>query len=172
MCQILGQGDSQTFLDCKNIHGHTLIHHAVARQDIETLQLVKKEVGPDFWQLVVDSQENPEELTPLLMAAEMGDQNMVEWLHRQGGDLFKQKADGQSILHMSAIVNDLRLLDYSWKRKTSLSNINMKCQEGWTAAHHAAFWNQFDSLNYLIENGADLSMKCNKGFSCYENMIR
>ena len=98
-------------------------------------------MSQDFWQTVIDSQDNQDELTPLLIAAEMGDLNMVEWLAKQGGNLFKQKKNGYGILHMTAIVNDLKMMDYTWKHQNSLSNINMKCQEGWTAAHHAAFWN-------------------------------
>lgn len=36
------------------------------------------------------------------------------------------------------------------------SFVNKKNNEGWSAVHLASFLNNFDSLNYLLENGGQL----------------
>ena len=44
--------------------------------------------------------------------------------------------------------------------------------EGWSAAHFSAFVGNFDSLNYLIENGAGLLEKNDQEMSSVDEMIR
>jgi ankyrin repeat protein len=38
------------------------------------------------------------------------------------------------------------------------NEVNIKTQDGWTPAHLASFLNNFDALNLLLENGADLTL--------------
>lgn len=48
----------------------------------------------------------------------------------------------------------------------------MENMEGWTPAHLAGVLNNFDSLNLLIENGADITKKHQGNLSTYEEMVR
>ena len=48
----------------------------------------------------------------------------------------------------------------------------MTNNEGWTPGHFAGFLNNFDSLNLLIENGADLRLKNRNGLSCFDEVVR
>lgn len=50
--------------------------------------------------------------------------------------------------------------------------VNTKNKEGWAAAHFSSFVGNFDSLNYLIENGATLLDKNDQEMSSVDEMIR
>ena len=60
------------------------------------------------------------------------------------------------ILHVAASNNDLHILDFVLSSREV--SVNVANKEGWTAAHLAGFFNNFDSLNLLLEYGADLSL--------------
>ena len=90
---------------------------------------------------------------------------------------------------MSASFNDLHILDYAIQTKETKS-IDLQNEEvliyiyiyftmliklliqGWTPAHLAAFLGNFDSLNLLIENGADLCKYHNSKMNCFDEIIR
>lgn len=72
---------------------------------------------------------------------------------------------------MAASNNDIHLLDYALKLKQH-STLNIKNEDGWTPAHMAGFLNNFDALNLLIENGADISAVNNNNLSVYEEITR
>lgn len=48
----------------------------------------------------------------------------------------------------------------------------MTNSEGWTPAHFASFLNNFDALNLLLCNGADLCAKHHGNLKVYEEMTR
>lgn len=68
----------------------------------------------------------------------------------------KPKNDGITVFHMAASQNDIHTLDYCIGLNKHLT-IDVKNEDGWTPAHMAAFLNNFDSMNLLIENGANIS---------------
>jgi hypothetical protein len=49
---------------------------------------------------------------------------------------------------------------------------NLTNNEGWTPAHFAGFLNNFDALNLLIENGAELNIKNKNGLSTFDEIVR
>jgi len=51
-------------------------------------------------------------------------------------------------------------------------HINAQNKEGWTAVHLAAFLNNFDTLNLLIESGADLQLRNSHEMTCFDEMVR
>ena len=63
------------------------------------------------------------------------------------------------------------MLDYLIKleRHTTLDLTN---HEGWTPAHLAGALNNFDSLNLLMEHGANIMLKHSHNLSCYEEIVR
>ena len=79
-----------------------------------------------------------------------------------GAQLLRPKTDdGLTSIHFAASNNDVHLLDYILNESGENSNSvsNLKSKEGWTPAHFAGFLNCFDSLNLLLEHGADMSMQ-------------
>lgn len=85
----------------------------------------------------------------------------MQLLVQNGADLTKAKRkDGTTCLHIAASTNDIHLMDFIFKNLPSKKEmVNRKNSEGWIPAHMAAFLNNFDSLNLLIENGADIMQK-------------
>lgn len=74
---------------------------------------------------------------------------------------------------MSASTNDLQTLYYILKKSANVKDvINVKTKDGWTAAHLAGFMNNFDSLNLLIEMGANLHEKHDHGMTVVDEIIR
>jgi len=68
-----------------------------------------------------------------------------------------KKKDGTTCLHIAAGTNDIHLMDFIFKNLPNKKElVNRKNSDGWIPAHMAAFLNNFDSLNLLLENGADL----------------
>ena len=50
--------------------------------------------------------------------------------------------------------------------------INAENNEGWTPAHFAAFMNNYDSLNLLIENNVDMFKKHQQKMNVFEEIVR
>lgn len=89
-----------------------------------------------------------------------------------GADLLKpKKNDGLTSVHFAASNNDVHLLDFIVSHER-FTDANVENQEGWTPAHFAGFLNNFDALNLLIENGAELSRRNRNGLSCLDEIIR
>ena len=72
--------------------------------------------------------------TPLLWAAAHGNVDMVRTLVDNGAQLLKPRKDGVTILHIAACENDVRMLDYACKAKTTKS-IDLAMNDGCTPAH-------------------------------------
>ena len=91
-----------------------------------------------------------------------------------GADLQKAKRnDGLLPIHFAASNNDVHLLEYILEQaENAKTAANMTNEEGWTPGHFAGFLNNFDSLNLLIENGADLRLKNRNGLSCFDEVVR
>ena len=72
-----------------------------------------------------------------------------------------------SAIHFAASNNDVHLLDYIIET-AGKSVVLLENNEGWTASHFASFLNNFDSLNLLLENGADLGSLNANGYSALD----
>ena len=60
-------------------------------------------------------------------------------------------------LHMAESINDVHVVDYIINYVEEPKRVvNVANDEGWTPSHFAGFLNNFDSLNLLLEAGADL----------------
>jgi ankyrin repeat protein len=51
-------------------------------------------------------------------------------------------------------------------------SIDIQNVDGWTPAHFAGCLNNFDALNLLIENGANICKKHKQNLTCYDEIIR
>lgn len=109
--------------------------------------------------------------TPLHAACAVSNRthlDMIKLLVDNGADITKQKEeDGLSAIHFAASNNDVHLLDYILET-AGPGVVLQENHEGWTPAHFACFLQNFDALNLLLENGADLA-KCNEnGYSAFD----
>ena len=76
-------------------------------------------------------------------------------------------------MHIAASTNDIHLMDFIFKNLPNKKElVNRKNSDGWIPAHMAAFLNNFDSLNLLLENGADLLQKNDQGMTPVDEIIR
>ena len=77
----------------------------------------------------------------------------------------KAKEDGMNVLHAASSFNDVHLLDYVLRvqRETKGSKTAVQSQDsnGMTPAHYAGLLGSFDSMNLLLEHGADLTQSNN-----------
>jgi ankyrin repeat protein len=108
--------------------------------------------------------------TPLLWAAAHGNVDMVRTLVENGAQLLKPRKDGVTILHIAACENDVRMLDYVCKAKTTKS-IDLPMNDGCTPAHQASSRGSFDALNFLIEHGSDLCKRNDLLHTCFDEII-
>ena len=72
---------------------------------------------------------------------------------------------------MAASNNDIHMLDFCLGLEKH-SNIDMKNDDGWTPAHLAGFLNNFDAMNLLLENGANLAEAHKNNLNVYEEIVR
>ena len=76
-------------------------------------------------------------------------------------------------LHIAATTNDVHVVDFILEHVDNPSRaVNIKTNDGWTPGHFAGFFNNFDSLNLLLEAGADVSIHCNKGLTAVDEIVR
>ena len=83
---------------------------------------------------------------------------MIKLLVDNGANILKAKKDGLTSMHFAASNNDIHFLDYILSEADNAEKVaNIQTVDGWTPAHYAGFLGNFDSLNLLLERGADLS---------------
>jgi len=102
------------------------------------------------------------------------DLRLFKLLLESGAEILKpKKADGMTALHIAAASNDVHLVDLilanvdNKKLATNLKNL-----DGWTPTMLASFMNNFDSLNLLMESGADLTLRNGSGLSALDEIVR
>jgi ankyrin repeat protein len=159
----------------ETVEDFTLVHRCVLDDNVEALQHLAR---LPYIHEVVNNQSNEQGWTPLLFAARSSnktDLQAFDLLVQCGADLMLPKqSDGINCLHIAATTNDVQLLDYIFLSLGSelKQHIHSRNNEGWTAAHFSAFLNNFDSLNFLLENGAKLTDRNDQGMTPVEEMIR
>jgi ankyrin repeat protein len=151
-----------------------LLHHCAAQDNLDALLAL---VALPYFSEVINDDSNEAGWTPLLTAvaqSNKSDLRLIKLLVENGADLMHpKKDDGLAAVHFAASNNDVHLLDYILNSGENPKSVcAMVNKEGWTSAHFAGFLNNFDSLNMLIENGADLNSKNSSGLSIFDEIIR
>ena len=151
-----------------------IMHHCAVHDNFDALAAL---CALPYFKEVVNDDSNESGWTPLLTAcaqSNKSDLRFIKLLVENGANLLKTKRDdGLASIHFAASNNDVHLLDYiltNTDNKKSVSNLANK--EGWTPAHFAGFLNNFDSLNLLIENGAELTTKNKNNLSSFDEIVR
>ena len=135
----------------------SMIHRSVDRGDIEGIrQELQAGVSPE----ATDYRNK----TPLIMAAEQGKMDLVEFLVLEAGANVNATAlpeQGEVTALRYAIGND----DYQMVRFliNNGAEVNLANSRGWTPIMTAARVGNRDIMELLIENGADIRVRDNDG---------
>mmetsp|Transcript_26211 Transcript_26211/g.30627 ORF Transcript_26211/g.30627 Transcript_26211/m.30627 type:complete len:276 (+) Transcript_26211:63-890(+) len=151
-----------------------ILHHCAVEDNYDALAAL---AALPYFAEVINDNSNEAGWTPLLTACAQSnktDLRLIKLMVENGADLLKQKkGDGLSSVHFAASNNDVHLLDYIFSQAENAKSVsNIESNEGWTPSHFAGFLNNFDSLNLLIEQGADLTSRNKNGLSCFDEIVR
>ena len=102
--------------------------------------------------------------TVMLHAACSDDLELLEYLIQNGSDIFsKIKHDG-SCLHLAAKSGHLKICKVLLQKYNF--DIHATEDSSWTALHHAAWSDDLELFQYLIEKGSDIFIKTKNNSSC------
>ena len=151
-----------------------ILHHIATEDNYDALVSL---CALPYFKDVVNDDTNEEGWTPLLTAcakSNKSDLKLIKLLVESGAGLSKPKrGDGLLPIHFAASNNDVHLLDYILTESDNAKTaVNLANEEGWTPAHFAGFLNNFDSLNLLIENGAEMTAKNVHSLTAFDEIIR
>ncbi|MEO6668961.1 MAG: ankyrin repeat domain-containing protein [Ferruginibacter sp.] len=112
--------------------------------------------------------------TPLLVCAGTGNIEMLEKLISMNVNLNRQNIIGQTALHLAVWENRFDVVKILFKKKTGIFNSvfgtkinpNLQTDEGETALHFAVAHNRVEMIPFLLENGADVTIRDKRGVSC------
>ncbi|XP_046558661.1 ankyrin repeat domain-containing protein 50-like [Haliotis rubra] len=93
--------------------------------------------------------------TPVMIAAEGGRRELVDFLVRQGCDLSLTNDDGNTILHVASVEGHLKIVRSILSKKTVDVNTTGHCNR--TAVMAAARFGHRKVFDLLVKNGSDLS---------------
>ncbi|XP_046548425.1 protein fem-1 homolog B-like [Haliotis rubra] len=94
--------------------------------------------------------------TPVMVAAEMGKKDVVEFLVEHGADLSLVYDGGSSTLHLASAEGHLEVVKYVVSKYKL--NINSRGWKKKTPVMVAAEMGEKDVVEFLVEHGADLSL--------------
>lgn len=134
------------------------LHEAIKKDDVhELLLLIETGVAS------IDERENDiEENTPLLVAASVGNQKMVELLVHAGAEVDAKNNFGHTAMHYAIAWRDFDMIR---TLIDALANVNdtSKVKMGQSALHLAFESNDPAFVEYLLSRGADVNVKNKKG---------
>lgn len=160
MVQLCAQMTPAQFLKEVRQDDINILHAAATADNFDAMASLS---ALPFFSEVINNGENEPGWTPLLCAcvhSHKQDLRLIKLLVENGANLLKPKKDGLTSMHFAASNNDIHFLDYILTTVDNAQNVaNIKTVDGWTPAHYAGFLGNFDSLNLLLEHGADLKLK-------------
>ncbi|KAJ5591628.1 uncharacterized protein N7459_001997 [Penicillium hispanicum] len=151
-------------VDQKNIHGRSVLH-TLCSQSGDRTHLPMNERPLDFVLRVCKNVDpvDHRDITPLHLAASISEEYVFKLLNA-GADLFKATRDGMTALHIAArarqsgivclLLSKLKALDEEKRR----SFIDKKDRNGRGALHHACRSGRPETVQALLEAGADVNL--------------
>ncbi len=141
----------QVDLNQQDDQGMTALHHASARGDAATVQVLLDRGA------ATDIQDN-EGRTPLLRAVDAGHTAVVALLAQRSADIFIQDTQGNSPLTL-ILQADASLVTAALTRET----VAQRDQNGYTPLHHLAAVGRVDTVDHLLAVGADVTARTSAG---------
>lgn len=136
--------------------GTTALHWAAYKGDLDSARLLI-DAGADI------AAQNRYSVTPLVLACERGHASLVEALLDAGADPNTVLPEGETVLMTAARTGNVDIL-----RLLVAAGADIDARESWrgqTALHWAAGDNHPEALHTLIEMGANVSERSDRGWS-------
>ncbi|MEO8770751.1 MAG: ankyrin repeat domain-containing protein [Ferruginibacter sp.] len=140
---------------------------------------LKNNVIADF---LMDAKANIESAnfngqTPLLICAGTGNMEMLQKLIAGNANLNQQDIIGQTALHLAVGENRFDVVKLLFTKKAGFFNSifgtkinpNLQTDQGATPLHFAVGHGNVDMIPFLLEHGADATIKDKRGFNPYED---
>ena len=114
--------------------------------------------------------------TPLLICAGTGNMEMLQNLITGNANLNHQDIIGQAALHLAARENRFDVVKLLFKKKAGFFNSlfgtkinpNLKTDQGATPLHFAVAQGSIEIIPFLLQHGADATIKDNAGMTAYD----
>jgi ankyrin repeat protein len=138
--------------------GHTPFHHIISRA-YDDLELVQR-----FLDLhLLDVNKATDDMwaeTPLHLAIERSEELVVLLLEHPNIDINKQNGDGETPLILAIKLRKINIIKVLLAKDP---NLDLQNADGNTALHLCAIFNYPEDAQLLLEHGADLSIRNNRG---------
>lgn len=135
----------------RDMDGNTPLTKAVSSGKLALVELLFEvpDSAPDF------EDRNGEGYSPLLLAIDLGNYEIAEFLLDKGADPKKKNSEGRTILHLTALHNDFEILDLFSENQEVKSLLENKDQDGNTPLLLSALYDSVECLDRLLKWGAD-----------------
>jgi ankyrin repeat protein len=145
-------------INFKNFYGESALHRAVLGNSLESVKFLI-EHGADI------NSVNSKDETPLNYAIRNADvltwnkelniPFIVEYLIKQGADLYRDNIDGINAIYIAAMVESLKMTKYL--HEVCGMPINLPDKANLHCIHYAAMGENLKLIKYLIEKGVDIN---------------
>ncbi|XP_056640808.1 fibronectin type 3 and ankyrin repeat domains 1 protein [Diorhabda sublineata] len=142
-------------LDTENRENKTPLIQSIEFNDIQMINLLIS-LGANVNKSVIYNKRSP-----LMIAIEKGRLQIARFLIDKGADVFARDINDLNLLHVAVDTNNLENVKFCFEL---IRNANFKDNKGWTPLLRAAIMEvSKDIIDFLIENGADTSVRDNNG---------
>lgn len=153
-------------LNFKDKEGRTPVHCLLTKND--------SEVTPQHI-IMLTSSTNLHEVdingnTLLHAACQAENLAVVQHLATAGLDLSQLNNNAETLLHVAVLSQNTKLLQ--WLIDSKKIDINAKDSKGNTALHTATFLNKQDIVEFLVQNGADITLQNDDDKKAYDVAIK
>ena len=135
MDKLLTQITPEEFVQI-NSSGFTILHLAGKDQNLEALDHLRK---LPYLEKVINYQTPKQQYNPIMKATQERKFDSVKMLFEMGSNPLLQNSEGINCIHIAAANNDVQVLNFLLKKTEKVKGVvNLKSNDGWTAAHLAA----------------------------------
>ena len=154
--QYLIENGSDVFSKTKD--GRSCFHLAAEEGHLKICKVLLKNYNFDI------HARDDDMFTVMLRPACSDDLELLEYLIKNGSDIFSKAKHGASCLHLAAENGHIKICKALLQKYNF--DIHATDDSSWTALHGAAWSGDLELLQYLIENGSDIFSETNDGRSC------
>lgn len=159
-------GTQRYLLSAQDDDGNNPIHLSILNSNFDVLEIFVDIAStiPDY---DIINMKNNQMLTPLLLAASLGEPEVCAFLLESKANIFISDQKGSNCFHVACKNNDLRLLQtltkYILNNKRKSQVINKFNNDGLTPLHVAVKNNSIKLVEELLKlDACDVNAKCNK----------
>jgi ankyrin repeat protein len=118
--------------------------------------------------IFLKSQDNPGKTTPLMMIPPFGREDCIKILLDHGADLHAKDINGWTALHHYARIGQLKIVEMLILQGAQINELTMDGQTPLILSCSFKSFMQKETVQFLLQNGADISMKDGQGASALD----